>query len=64
MRAFVACTKEHVIPYGSYVMDGLGIRCETPEMFDKLTAHMRTARVEDTDAIVKRVNEQERLSRI
>lgn len=58
-RAFVACTKECVVPYGSYVMVGLDIRVETQGLLDKLTAHMRTARIEDTDEIVRRVNEKE-----
>jgi hypothetical protein len=31
-RAFIACTKEHVVPYGSYVLVGNDIRCETEEL--------------------------------
>lgn len=58
-RAFVACTKEYVVPYGSYVMVDLDIRVETPELLAKLTEHMATARVEDTNEIVQRVNKQE-----
>jgi hypothetical protein len=40
-RVFVACSKENVVPYGSYVLDGLGLRVESPAMYDKLELHMR-----------------------
>ena len=48
-RAFVACTKEHVVPYGSYVVDHWIIRVETEELLVKLKQHLaattyRTAR--------------------
>lgn len=55
-RAFVACTKEHLVPYGSYVLMDLDLRVETQEYLAKLVEHMKTARVEDTDEIVMRVN--------
>lgn len=62
-RAYVACTKEYVVPYGSFVKVGLDLRVETPELLAKLTEHMETARVEDTDEIVRRVNKLEHEAR-
>ena len=59
-RAFIACSKEYVVPYGSYVAVGLDIRVENLDYLAKLTEHMATARVEDTDEIVRRVNKMER----
>jgi len=39
-RAFVACTKENVVPYGSYVMDHWIIRVETEDLLIKLKQHL------------------------
>lgn len=39
-RAFVACSREKVVPYGSYVMVGLTLRVESDEYLPKLKAHL------------------------
>lgn len=39
-RAFVACSREDVVPYGSYVKVGLEIRLETEKMKRKLLKHL------------------------
>lgn len=40
-RALIACTKGRVVPYGSYVVDGLELRVETPEMLEQLLTYLR-----------------------
>lgn len=39
-RAFIACSKGALIPYGSYVMVDNSIRCETQELADRLRIYL------------------------
>lgn len=52
-RVYVACTKEKVLPYGSYVLTGLHLRVETPEMLEKLQRHMFATKVHDYKEIIR-----------
>lgn len=42
-RAFVACSKENAVPYGSYVLVGNDLRVETEELLDQLIDHIATS---------------------
>lgn len=56
-RAFVACTKEHVVPYGSYVQCGLTLRVKIPEYLQKLKAHLEASPLKTaTEVIAKYKN--------
>jgi hypothetical protein len=57
-RAFVACTKESVIPYGSYVLVGTSLRVETNEMLQKLIKHLKQSPMKTAEEVI---NNQKRL---
>ena len=40
-RAFIACSKGKVVPYGSYVKVGNELRIETPELLAELISYLR-----------------------
>ena len=39
-RAFIACTKGELVPYGSYVLCDLELRVERQEYLEKLTTYL------------------------
>ena len=39
-RAYVACSREGVVPYGAYVLDGLELRIASEELKNKLAVHL------------------------
>lgn len=40
MRAYIACTKGHVVPYGSYVLVEHSLRVETKEHRNRLKEYL------------------------
>lgn len=42
--AYLACSKEHVVPYGSFVMHETFLSIETEELLEKLKSHLSTSR--------------------
>lgn len=40
-RAYIACTKGNVVPYGSYVCVGFELRVATPEQLEALLVYLR-----------------------
>lgn len=42
-RAFVACTKENLVPYGSYVLMGNDLRVENEQLLEKLIDGIATS---------------------
>jgi hypothetical protein len=52
-RAFVACSKEKVVPYGSYVLVGLTLRVETDQHKANLLAHLAASTLTSDEVIAK-----------
>lgn len=42
-RAYVACTQEDLVPYGSYVLVGNDLRVESEQLLDKLIDGIATS---------------------
>ena len=52
-RAFVSCSKEHIVPYGSYVKMNRELRVETYSMKDKLRDHLCNTTLTTWQVLVK-----------
>lgn len=53
-RAFIACTKANVVPYGSYVMVGLELRTETLDQRNNLLDWLNDCPEKTYDSLVNR----------
>ena len=51
-RAFVACSLENVVPYGSYVKVGNSIRVENEVYKSKLAIHLIESPLKTADAVI------------
>lgn len=51
-RAFVACSIENIVPYGSYVKVGNSIRVETESFKSQLAIHLIQSPLKTADAVV------------
>lgn len=53
LRAYVACSLEGIVPYGSYVQVGLELRIETTELCNKLRKHLDSTLLKTTEDVQK-----------
>ena len=51
-RAYVACSKENIVPYGSYVIVGNTLRVETEAMLETLLQHIEQSPLKTADAVL------------
>lgn len=77
-RLHVACSKEKVVPYGSYVVVSDGVRCGTEELAQKLRTHIKESKLtyhdvmmthewsyrQNFESLMKRTEDQPRLDAI
>lgn len=58
-RAFVACSLEGVVPYGSYVrIDDYTLRIETAALMGKLVEHLNTTPL-TTEQLIQRLSSKD-----
>ena len=52
-RAYVACTKEAVVPYGSFVLVGNDLRVESHSYLSKLQKHLEETKIKSSDEVIE-----------